>query len=111
MNINRIMNINKSYILDRMVRDKLLTANWNNLERKSMNGKEPLILLENSLNSVVLVKLRGSRQIRGKLTGFDSHMNLILSDSDEIDPEGKTISRGRIVVRGDNVIIIAPAPR
>ncbi len=76
-----------------------------------MSGQEPMTLLEKSLDAIVLVKLRGNRQIRGKLVGFDNHMNLILIDSDEIDPEGETISRGRIVVRGDNVIIIAPAPR
>ena len=76
-----------------------------------MSGQEPMVLLERSLDAIVLVKLRGNRQIRGKLVGFDNHMNLILIESDEIDPEGETISRGRIVVRGDNVIIIAPAPR
>jgi small nuclear ribonucleoprotein len=76
-----------------------------------MSGQEPMVLLEKSLDAIVLVKLRGNRQIRGKLVGFDNHMNLILIESDEIDPEGETISRGRIVVRGDNVIIIAPAPR
>ena len=76
-----------------------------------MSGQEPMVLLEKSLDAIVLVKLRGNRQIRGKLVGFDNHMNLILIESDEIDPEGETIHRGRIVVRGDNVIIIAPAPR
>ena len=76
-----------------------------------MSGQEPMVLLERSLDAIVLVKLRGNRQIRGKLVGFDNHMNLILIESDEIDPEGETIPRGRIVVRGDNVIIIAPAPR
>lgn len=85
-----------------------------------MSGQKPLTLLERSVNSIVLVKLRGNRRIRGKLYGFDAHMNLILTDSDEIiesdNPEDQSpppapIPRGTIIVRGDNVIIIAPSPR
>ncbi len=86
-----------------------------------MSGQRPLTLLESSVDSKVLVKLRGNRQLRGTLYGFDVHMNLILKDSDEIvespdvdEPNITTstpIPRGTIIVRGDNVILIAPSPR
>ena len=86
-----------------------------------MSGQRPLTLLESSVDSIVLVKLRGNRQLRGTLYGFDVHMNLILTDSDEIvesqdvDEANITTStpipRGTIIVRGDNVILIAPSPR
>ena len=86
-----------------------------------MSGQRPLTLLESSVDSIVLVKLRGNRQLRGTLYGFDVHMNLILTDSDEIveladvDEANITTStpipRGTIIVRGDNVILIATSPR
>ncbi|MHA1713578.1 MAG: LSM domain-containing protein [Candidatus Ranarchaeia archaeon] len=85
-----------------------------------MSGQKPLTLLERSVDSIVLVKLRGNRRIRGKLYGFDAHMNLILTDSDEYiendndeteNQPSAPIPRGTIIVRGDNVIIIAPSPR
>ena len=65
----------------------------------------------NSRNTLVLVRLRGGRQVRGILRGFDTHMNLILDEAEEILEEGNTKPRGTIVVRGDNVVFIAPVPR
>ncbi|MGQ4915547.1 MAG: LSm family protein [Candidatus Asgardarchaeia archaeon] len=76
-----------------------------------MSGEKPLNLLYNVRRSLVLVRLRGNRLLRGILRGFDTHMNLILDEADEILEEGNTKPRGTIVVRGDNVVLIAPAPR
>lgn len=68
-------------------------------------------LLQRSLDSNVLVKLKGGREIRGKLRGFDMHMNLVLEEAEEILDDNKTKRLGAIVVRGDNVIMISPPPR
>lgn len=65
------------------------------------------ILGENIGNSV-LIKLKEDKVIRGLLKGFDQHMNLILSDSEEILGEGN-VDLGVIVVRGDNVVMISPS--
>jgi len=65
------------------------------------------ILGENIGNSV-LIKLKEDKVIRGLLKGFDQHMNLILSDSEEILDEGN-VDLGVIVVRGDNVVMISPS--
>ncbi|MBT7919855.1 MAG: RNA-binding protein, partial [Nitrosopumilus sp.] len=35
-------------------------------------------VLDESINQVVLIKLKGSKTIRGTLLGFDQHMNLLL---------------------------------
>jgi len=35
-------------------------------------------------------------------------MNLILTDSEEIQPDGSGKKIGTIVIRGDNVILISP---
>jgi len=65
-------------------------------------------LLEESVGKVVLVKLRGNKSIRGKLQGFDQHMNLLLGDAEDTSNSDKTDRLGTIIVRGDNVIIISP---
>ncbi|MHA1409279.1 MAG: LSM domain-containing protein [Candidatus Odinarchaeia archaeon] len=77
-----------------------------------MNGQKPLDLLARSVDKNVLVTLKGGRGLRGKLIGFDQHMNLILHDTEEIDAEGsEPRSLGKVIVRGDNVIIISPPPK
>ena len=67
-------------------------------------------VLDERINQVVLIKLKGNKTIRGNLLGFDQHMNLLLDSSEEIPPEGDTKSLGTIVVRGDNVVMISPPP-
>jgi small nuclear ribonucleoprotein (snRNP)-like protein len=73
---------------------------------------KPLELLAKSLDMRVLIKLKGGRELRGKLRGYDQHMNLILEDAEEIRPgeEEQVLKVGTIIVRGDNVIIISPPP-
>ena len=68
-------------------------------------------VLDESINKVVLIKLKGNKTIRGSLLGFDQHMNLLLDQSEEIPSEGETKTLGSIVVRGDNVIMISPPPK
>ena len=45
--------------------------------------KEPLDLIRLSLDERVYVKLRGEREIRGKLHAYDKHLNMILGDVEE----------------------------
>ena len=67
-------------------------------------------VLDESINEVVLIKLKGNKTIRGNLLGFDQHMNLLLDYSEDIPAEGEPTSLGTIVVRGDNVVMISPPP-
>jgi small nuclear ribonucleoprotein len=72
---------------------------------------KPLELLSKSLDMRVLIKLKGGRELRGKLRGFDQHMNLVLEEAEEVKTreDGPDIRKvGTIIVRGDNVIIISP---
>jgi small nuclear ribonucleoprotein len=64
-------------------------------------------VLDESINQVVLIKLKGGKTLRGNLLGFDQHMNLLLDSSEEIPTEGDSKSLGTIVVRGDNVVMIS----
>lgn len=68
-------------------------------------------ILEESVGKAVLVRLKGGRSLRGKLQGFDQHMNLVLEDADDISDTNNAQKLGTIIVRGDNVIILSPPPR
>lgn len=78
-------------------------------QEKRLNKDRPMDLLSLSLNKIVLMKLKGGRQLRGKLRNYDAHLNLTLDDAEEIKEEGN-VSLGTIILRGDNVIIISPPP-
>ena len=67
-------------------------------------------VLDESINKIVLVKLKGKKTIRGNLLGFDQHTNLLLDQAEEIPSEVDSKSLGSIVVRGDNVVMISPPP-
>ncbi|MDT8357107.1 MAG: LSM domain-containing protein [Methanomicrobiaceae archaeon] len=71
--------------------------------------KRPLEILDQALNrQPVIVCLKGGREIRGILQGYDVHMNLVLDKAEE-EIEGKTEKYGTLIIRGDNVIYISPS--
>ncbi|RLV89583.1 U6 snRNA-associated Sm-like protein LSm3 [Spathaspora sp. JA1] len=49
----------------------------------SKQAEEPLDLIRFHLDEFVLIKLRGAREIKGKLQGYDSHCNMVLSEAEE----------------------------
>ncbi|KAK0703853.1 hypothetical protein B0T26DRAFT_744535 [Lasiosphaeria miniovina] len=83
---------------------------------------EPLDLVRLLLDEVVCVKLRGDRELKGRLHAYDSHCNLVLGeveetiyvvDEEDDDDEIKTVSRKSemLFVRGDSVVLISPQSR
>jgi len=78
-----------------------------------MEGCETMAtqILEESLGKVVLIKLRGGRSIRGRLQGFDQHLNLVLEKAEDVTDAENVKELGLIIVRGDNVVMISPPPR
>jgi small nuclear ribonucleoprotein len=68
-------------------------------------------ILEDSLGKIVLVRLRGGKKLRGRLKGFDQHLNLVLDETDDTTDVENVSKLGSIIVRGDNVVIISPPPR
>jgi small nuclear ribonucleoprotein len=66
-------------------------------------------ILNDSIGSVVLVKLKGANEVRGRLKSYDQHLNLVLEDAEEIYEDGRTRKLGTIVIRGDTVLFISPA--
>ncbi|CAG8977834.1 hypothetical protein HYALB_00009000 [Hymenoscyphus albidus] len=81
---------------------------------------EPLDLVRLCLDEVVFVKLRGDRELKGRLHAYDSHCNLVLGEVQETvyvvdeDDDGeetvKTIHKKSemLFVRGDSVVLISP---
>ncbi len=70
-------------------------------------GNRPLDILNNALNKSVLVRLKGAREFRGELQGYDMHMNLVLANAEEMK-ENEAKKLGTVVVRGDNIVFISP---
>ena len=74
---------------------------------QSTQGLKPLTVLNQAINSPVIVELRGNKEYRGILDGYDPHMNLVLRNAEQI--VGDRVTRyEKIIVRGDNVIYISP---
>jgi len=65
-------------------------------------------LLQEYLGNIVLIKLKGEREVRGKLKSFDQHLNIVLEDAEELRGNGSTRKLGTIVIRGDTVVLISP---
>jgi small nuclear ribonucleoprotein len=68
-------------------------------------------ILEQNIGKVVLVRLKGGKNLRGKLKGFDQHLNLVLEETEDTSNSENVKKLGMIIVRGDNVILISPPPR
>ena len=68
-------------------------------------------IFEDSLNKVVLVQLKGGRNVRGRLYSFDQHMNLVLEEAEDVTNAEAAKRLGTIIVRGDNVVLVSPPPK
>ncbi len=72
-------------------------------------SKRPLDVLNKALRTPVLVRLKGGREFRGILNGYDIHMNLVLEDAEEIQ-NGEVVRKlGSVIIRGDTVVFVSPS--
>jgi len=78
-------------------------------------ASEPLDFIKQSLDEQVFIKLRGCREIIGKLHGYDSHCNMVIGDAVEtiyyVDENTKEATTRQetsklVFVRGDAVIFV-----
>lgn len=81
-------------------------------------SSEPLDVIKQNLDEQVHVKLRGYREMKGKLHAYDSHCNMVLGDAVEtiyaIDDETEEVTSRKenhtlVFVRGDSVILVTDA--
>eukprot|EP00427_Karlodinium_veneficum_P018037 CAMPEP_0169138506 /NCGR_PEP_ID=MMETSP1015-20121227/42302_1 /TAXON_ID=342587 /ORGANISM="Karlodinium micrum, Strain CCMP2283" /LENGTH=95 /DNA_ID=CAMNT_0009203809 /DNA_START=58 /DNA_END=345 /DNA_ORIENTATION=- len=86
--------------------------------------EEPLDLIRLSLDERVYIKCRGDRELRGRLHAYDQHLNMVLSEVEEVayvkeevpgkaEPVTRQMKRGieMLFVRGDSVILVSPPMR
>ncbi|MCX8204378.1 MAG: LSm family protein [Candidatus Nezhaarchaeota archaeon] len=66
-------------------------------------------LLNASLGNAVLIKLKGGRELRGRLRSFDQHLNIVLEGAEELRHNGEVRKLGLVLIRGDNVVLVSPA--
>ncbi len=67
-------------------------------------------VLQEFLDREVLIKLKGGRMLVGVLESYDGHLNILLRNARELLSEDGSETRelGRVLVRGDNVIVVSP---
>lgn len=73
------------------------------------SDRRPLDTLNQAIGSTVLVGLKGGRELRGKLISYDTHVNLVLEETEEVESEGASKRFGEMIIRGDNVVFVSPA--
>jgi len=65
-------------------------------------------VLEKNLGKTVLARLKNWRRLRGRLEGFDEHLNLVLRNTEDINDAANIKKLGSIILRGDNIVTILP---
>ena len=63
-------------------------------------------ILDQSLGEMVVVRLKVGRILRGRLKGFDEHLNVVLAETEDITKAENAEKLGLIILRGDNVVLI-----
>jgi len=82
------------------------------MERRTSN--RPIDYLKDSIDKIILIKVKRNRLFRAKLMSFDEHLNIFIENAEQIfeyqDEDGNIREEhedlGSIVIRGDNIIFI-----
>ena len=69
--------------------------------------QRPLDALNESKNKRVLVELKNGTKYNGVLNAFDIHINIVLSDADQIVNNEVKRKLGRLFIRGDTITLIS----
>ncbi|MBI4053465.1 MAG: small nuclear ribonucleoprotein [Candidatus Diapherotrites archaeon] len=68
----------------------------------------PFDFLNDAIGKEVLVMLKDNVSIRGTLKAFDVHMNIVLEGAEQLENGSPKAKYGKLMVRGDNVLLISP---
>jgi len=71
-------------------------------------SKNPLTILQNAQNSVILLRLKDGTEYKGMLKEIDAYMNMILEDATEIMDGSPVAKYNEIFIRGNNLLFIKP---
>jgi small nuclear ribonucleoprotein len=73
-----------------------------------MEQSRPLDALNVARNKRVIVELKNHKTFIGKLTAFDIHINVVLSEAEEYEAGELKRKLGTVFIRGDTIIVISP---
>ena len=72
------------------------------------DAERPLDALNKARNRRVILELKNGKQLVGKLTSFDIHINTVLAEAEELEKGEIKRKLGTVFVRGDTIILISP---
>ncbi len=70
--------------------------------------ERPFDLLNKSIGQQVLIRLKNGTDIRGRVSSFDVHMNIVMENAEELDEGNLKAKLGTILLRGGNILFISP---
>lgn len=70
-------------------------------------AQRPLDALNEAKGKRIVVDLKNGRQYTGKLEAFDIHINIVLSETEELENGELKRKLGKVFVRGDTITIIS----
>jgi len=74
------------------------------------NGLErPFDLLNQSKGKEVIIQLKGDKELVGTLVAFDTHINVVLENTKEVEGGHTKKNIGLTFLRGDTIIYISPS--
>jgi small nuclear ribonucleoprotein len=68
-------------------------------------------ILEKNLGETMLVSLKNRGRLRGRIDGFDEHLNLVLNNAEYLGHASHLKKVGSIILRGDNIVTILCTPK
>jgi len=71
-------------------------------------SKNPLTILQNAQNSIIVLRLKDGTEYKGLLKEIDAYMNMILEDAIEIMDGSPVAKYNEIFIRGNNLLFIKP---
>lgn len=74
-----------------------------------MAENRPFDILNSSLHKHVIIRLKGGTELRGLMSAYDVHMNLVLQDAEQLENGEVKRKLGTMLVRGDSVVFLSPA--
>lgn len=73
-----------------------------------MTNERPFDLINKSIGQQVLIRLKNGTDIRGKVTSFDAHMNVVVESAEELEDGNLKAKLGTILLRGGNILFLSP---
>ena len=71
--------------------------------------QRPLDVLGSSQDKRVIIRMKSGESITGLLKAFDQHINIWLDDAEMQGSNGDGVKLGKVLVRGDNIILVSPS--